>query len=125
MKNFRALALVYLLALEASAGENKYLGVLSSAGTTINNGTTAAPFVIPPNSKITMHCSAAVFVYVDNATTATSGATKGVPVGASTLFPTSVQGSKIVISSVLSAVVAMIPSSGSATCDVWQRDGAE
>lgn len=121
----RILSLLCALAFvspPAHAGENKYLGAIVAAAASVNNSTTAAPFVIPPMSKLTVYCTAAVNMLADNTTTAAAGATKGVPVAATTLFPTSVGGKLIVISGQPSALLVIF---GTATCDVWLRVGDE
>lgn len=125
----KLLALLPLLALfgsPARAGEMKYLGAIVSTGTSVSNVSTAAPFVIPPNAKLTLYCDAGGRLLTDSRSVATSGATKGLPVGASTYFPTSV-GNQVVsqISSVTTALIAWISNSGTATCDVWVRTGNE
>lgn len=107
----------------AEAGERAHLGVITVAGASLTNATTAVPFAIPTNAKITLYCTAAVQVLTDAfvVTTGTTG-TKGVPVAALTLFPTSVSEAKATIASRPSAVIAII---GTASCDVWQRLGTE
>lgn len=117
-----SLALLLCLSLPATAGENKYLGAIVVSGSSLTNITTAAPFAIPPGAQITINCDAAVRVLVDNFSTANSGATKGVPVAASTNFPTSVGRYLALLNGSQSAVIAVI---GTATCDVWQRSGTE
>jgi hypothetical protein len=107
----------------AAAGENAHLGVLTASGSSVNNLTTAVPFRIPPGAKVTLVCTAAVQVLVDNFVTSTSTTgTKGVPVGANALFPTSVGRANGSISGTPTAVIAMI---GTGSCDVWTRDGNE
>jgi hypothetical protein len=111
-----------LAAGTADAGENKYLGAIVVAGASLTNATTAAPFIIPPGAILTINCSAAVNMLTDATVTATSGATKGLPVPAATNFPTSVGKSLTTITGQPSALLAVI---GTATCDVWQRVGNE
>lgn len=107
----------------ARAGENRHLGAIVVSGASLTNVTTAVPFNIPTNAKLTLYCTAAVQVLTDTlvVTTGTAG-TKGVPVAALALFPTSVGPTKSAISNVPTAVIAII---GTATCDVWQRLGTE
>lgn len=122
---FRYLCLVALLAVPftAQAGENKHLGDIVVAGASLTNVTTAVPFVIPQNAKITLYCTAAVQVLTDVllVSTGTAG-TKGVTVAATTLFPTSVT---LTLSSVGGRATAVIAVIGTATCSVWQRTGGE
>jgi hypothetical protein len=120
------LSLCLLLAVPASAGENAYLGAIVVSGASLTNFTTAAPFAIPPGAKLTISCTAAVQYLSDNLVVTTSGAGKGAPIPATTLFPTSVGKAKGVITSggltTQSAALAVI---GTGTCDVWLRDGLE
>lgn len=121
----RFLLLVVLLSLpqRAWAGERKHLGSIVVSGSSLTNATTAVPFVIPLNAKITLYCTAAVQVLTDSTvvTTGTAG-TKGVPVPANTLFLTSVSETISVVGGRYSALIAII---GTATCDVWMRLGNE
>jgi hypothetical protein len=121
-RHFRNALAVILLSVTATAGENRYLGAIVVSGASLNNTTTAAPFVIPTGAKVTVNCTAAVNMLVDNLSTSTSGATKGLPVSASVNFPTSVGRSLSTISGQSTAVVAVI---GTGTCDFWLRDGNE
>ncbi|MBL0304409.1 MAG: hypothetical protein IPQ23_22410 [Cytophagaceae bacterium] len=116
------LSLLLCLSLPATAGENKYLGAIVVSGSSLTNLTTAAPFAIPAGSKLTINCTAAMNVLMDSTSTATTGATKGLPVPASTNFPTSAGKALASVSGSPSAVMAVI---GTGTCDVWQRDGNE
>lgn len=120
-----ALIIALLVSVTANAGEFKYLGRLTSTGTSVNNTTTAVPFQIPNNAKITIYCDAAARVLHENESTANSGATMGVPIPATTLFASSALSAKVRVSGVLSAVMAMISISGTSNCDVWLRSGTE
>lgn len=127
LRNTAALALLAacLVPASVSAGESRYLGTLTSTGTAVNNTTTATPFVIPPGARLTVVCDAAARLLTDSTATANSGPTKGVPVGASAVWPTSVGSAKATLNGERTAVVAMISQSGTANCDVWVRDGTE
>ena len=119
-------ALMLCLAGSAWAGENIHLGTMTMTGSSVTNVTTAVPFVIPLNSKITVYCSAAgVQMLTDSFTvsTATLG-TKGIQVPGATLFPSSVTKRMSQVSGKDSAVVAMI-GTAAITCDFWQRPGGE
>jgi hypothetical protein len=123
MRPFRlALAVALALGLSVQAGENKYLGAIVVSGASLTNLTTAAPFAIPPGAKFTVNCTAAVNMLVDNLSTSTSGATKGLPIPASTNFPTSCGRALGAVNNSPSCVVAI---TGTATCDAWLRDGNE
>ena len=85
-----------LCAATAWAGE-VFLGVIiATSGADTTNATTATPFCIAGDSKLSIWCDAAAYISTD--TTQQTGsfldggtnATVGVPVQASTLFPTSV-----------------------------------
>ena len=110
----------------AEAGENKLLGTITSTGTSVNNTTTAVPFSIPAGAKLTLRCDTANGVLlVDQVSVATSGASKGIPVPGTTLFPTSVGKANGSISGNPTAMIALISSTGTTNCDVWNRDGLE
>ena len=119
-------SLCLLLAVPASAGENAYLGAIVVSGASLSNFSTAAPFVIPPGSKVTMNCTAGVQYLSDALLVTVSGANKGAPIPATANFPTSVgkaKGNIVVLGvNVQSAALAII---GTGTCDVWLRDGNE
>ncbi len=118
-----ALSAALLVAAPAQAGENKHLGVITVAGASLTNQTTAVPFAIPPGAKLTLVCSAAV-QYLADATVVTTGTTgsKGYPIAASTGFPTSVGGAQVRIGGKDSGLIAII---GTGFCDVWARQGTE
>lgn len=117
------LCLVALAPSKAEAGENTHVGVITAAGSSVTNVTTAVPFRIPPGAYVTLYCTAAMQVLVDNTVVSTSTTgTKGVPIAATTLFPTSVGQAKSSISGSPTAVIAII---GTGSCDVWLRMGNE
>lgn len=122
MGRLLVLVLLCLFATPTQAGENKYLGAIVVSGSSLTNLSTAAPFAIPGGALLTINCTAAMNMLVDNTSTATSGATKGLPVPASTNFPTSVGKAFSLLSGSPTAVIAII---GTGTCDVWQRSGTE
>jgi hypothetical protein len=120
--------LALTLGVYAEAGENKYLGVLTSTGTSVNNTSTAVPFVVPAGAQLTLFCDTANARYLsDQSSTAASGATKGAPIPSQTLFPTSVGGIKANLgtTSTPTAWIALISTSGTTNCDVWARSGTE
>jgi hypothetical protein len=114
-----------VLSSEAVAGESRHLGVVLMTGLSVTNVTTAAPFQIPAGAKLTINCSAAVQVLTDSTTVSvgTTG-TKGLPVGATSNFPTSVGQARSTVNGNPSAVIAFIGTAAT-TCDIWLRDGAE
>lgn len=120
-----ALLIALLVVRNSSAGEFKYLGRLTSTGTSVNNTTTAVPFQIPSNAKLTVYCDVAARILHESDSTANSGATTGVPLPATTLFATSALSAKTRVGGVLSALMAMISVTGTANCDVWLRTGTE
>lgn len=115
----KLITLIAVLAATAHAGENRYLGQIVVSAASLTNVTTAAPFTIPPGAKITAFCTAGVNILVDNLVVT---AVTGLPLGASTLFPTSVGRAGATISGQPTAVIAVI---GTATCSFWLRDGNE
>lgn len=117
--------IIALLNISINAGELRYLGRLTSTGTSVNNTTTAAPFAIPPMSKLTIYCDAAARILHENESTANSGATMGVPLPATTLFSSSSGTRKATVASAGSSLLAMISVSGTVNCDVWLRSGTE
>jgi len=120
-----ALIIAFVVSLPAAAGEFKYLGRLTSTGTSVNNMTTAAPFNIPSNAKLTIYCDVAARILHESESTANSGATTGVPLPATTLFASSALVAKYRSGGVLTALIAMISVTGTANCDVWARTGNE
>lgn len=129
MKQLALVAL--LLAAPAFAGE-QYLGVIvSGAGADTTNASTAAPFVVPHGSKLSLYCTAAVLICTDTASACTvlGGAQPGVPWAALTLFPTSVMPNPkstltVSISSQTSSIVRIV-GAAAVTCYVWARYGNE
>ena len=131
----RALFLLAALAVltapqRAEAGE-EYLGaIVSGAGADTTNGTTASPFVIPLGSKLTLYCTAAAYVCTDTTTAcaAVGSAGAGVPVAATTNFPTSVRALSsapfITISGARSSIVRIF-GAGAVTCYAYARNGNE
>lgn len=123
-----ALALAVLLSFPALAGETIRGIIVSAAGADTTNASTAAPFPLPANTKITIACTAAAFICVGPTTCTASlaGANPGVPVSASEKFPTSTQGmvSGVTVSSAPTAVVRIV-STTAVNCVVWERKGDE
>lgn len=124
------LLVIAIISLPALAGE-EYLGdITSTAGEDKTNGSTAAPFVVPVGSKVTLNCTAAANVCTDTSSACTtSGAGKGVPVAALSNFPTSVrpQPSSAPTINVLgkTSSIIRIVGAGAVTCSVWARNGNE
>lgn len=123
---------VALFALVAFAGE-RYLGTIVSAAVDKTNATTATPFFVPPNAKITIQCDAISYVLTDTSTAVSS--TNGVKLAADFIFPTSTTtsptaalgdgGTPWTDGGIRGAVVRAIASTGTANCKVWQRLGTE
>lgn len=106
----------------AAVGEFRLLGTIVSAGASVSNISTAAPFSIPPLTSLTLQGDAAFHVLVDNNTVAVSGASRGVKVAADAIFQTAVGARHtVVLSSIPSAVVAIIPVTGAANVFVYER----
>lgn len=123
-----AVVLAVILSAPAFAGET-YRGIIvSAAGADTTNASTAAPFVVAANTKLTIVCTAAAFICVGPTTCTASlaGANPGVPVAASEKFPTSSQGmvSGVTISGASTAVVRIV-STTAVNCVVFERKGDE
>lgn len=128
----RRLALLAVLSFAggADAGE-RYLGsIVSSAGADTTNATTAAPFLVPAQAKITLWCSATAYVLTDTTTAVTtgSGAQPGVPLTASEKFPTSTAAKPRVTDAFSPAnggAIVRIMGPAAVTCHVYARSGTE
>jgi len=86
------LALAFaLLSMPALAGERLLGKIVSGAGADTSNDSTATPFRVPNDAKITVVCTATAYVLTDSATAVTdlTGANPGMPVTANEKFPTS------------------------------------
>lgn len=118
---------VLLCALPALAGE-RYLGsIVSAAGADTTNGTTATPFFVAPDSKLTIFCNAAAYVITDTKTAANTGGTSGLPLSSGEKFPTSV-GTQTRDTSGTAAnggAIVRIAGAGAVTCYVYERRGNE
>lgn len=124
----RALLLSCFLASAAFAGE-VYKGIIvSAAGADTTNVSTAAPFALSANAKVTVACTAAAFICVGPTTCTASltGANPGVPVTASEKFPTSTNGmvSGATVSGASTAVIRIVATTA-VNCVVWERKGDE
>lgn len=124
MRRILALCLA-VLAAPALAGE-RYLGaIVSAAGADTTNDSTATPFLVPSDARITIWCNAAATVITDSRTAVTS--TTGMPVGASEKFPTST-GTQVKVVSATAAnggAIVRIVGAGAVTCYVFERRGNE
>ena len=117
------LVAVVLLSLPAIAGE-RLLGTLTSTGSDVTNATTAVPFFVPPDAKLTVQCDATAYFITDDETAVTSA--RGLKLGADVLFPTSTGTLvRVTISTQSSAVLRVISASGTVNCKVWERRGNE
>lgn len=112
---------------EALAGE-RYLGsIVSGAGADTTNLSTATPFVVPPNARLTIQCNAAAYFISDTTTAVTS--TLGVELPANSIFLTKVASTPrvgITISTVYYLTnILRIAGPAAVTCDVFARNGDE
>ncbi len=106
-----------------SAGVN---AIVSVAGADTTNASTATPFFIPTAAKITIWCNAAAYIAISSRVAANATG-NGVPVAASTLFPTST-GSTITSQTAnasLGGAIVRIFGAGAVTCYVYVRRGTE
>lgn len=126
--NRLAFVAVTLLSLGAFAGET-YRGIIvSAAGADTTNASTAAPFLLPAASKVTVACTAAAFICVGPTacTASLAGANPGVPVAANEKFPTSTNAlvTGVTISSKATAIIRIVATTA-VNCVVWERRGDE
>ena len=145
MRRLALLAVTAAIASVAWGGENLFLGTITSVGSSKTNVTTATPFAIPAGSKVTLYCTNTSNVLVDNYSTSATvtSSVYGLPVSATTLFPTSVGANRSRIAPVPyanlpdggtdggtdggfgipTAIIAVYSADGG--CSVWQRSGTE
>lgn len=126
----RVALLLCLLSLPAFAGERLLGKLVSGAGADITNDSTATPFFVAPNAKITVVCTAAAYVLTDSnsAVTDLTGANPGLPVTASEKFPTSTGAQVRVTGSATAAAggaIIRIMGPAAVNCWVYQRNGTE
>lgn len=123
----RLTALLCLLSLPAFAGET-YLGaIVSAAGADTSNDSTATPFLIPSDAKLTVVCNASAYVITDSRSAATTNGTNGLPLSSGEKFPTST-GTLVKVVSATAAnggAIVRIAGAGAVTCWVYQRRGNE
>lgn len=129
-----------LVAGSALAGERLLGTIVSGAGADTTNATTAAPFAIPPNTRLTIVCNATANICANSATacTALAGSNSGLPVTSNEKLPTSsgagdtatVSGAQVgpprtqVIAGKRS-VTFRIFGPAAVSCVVWSREGDE
>lgn len=118
-----------VLAASLSFAGEQLLGTITSGGTSVTNATTAVSFNIPPMSKLTVQCDAASYIATD-ATTVTTAS--GLKLATDVALPTSVGNASPIIlpadggtTARTSARIAVISSSGTANCKVFERSGRE
>ena len=119
----RAAYVVSFVALCAWAGD-RYLGTITSTGSSVNAGSTSSPFSIPTGAKLTVQCDATTYLNTDTKTAVTSS--NGVKLSADQAWQTST-GYQTVTNDggVPSSIVNVISSSGTVNCKVFQRLGTE
>jgi hypothetical protein len=87
-----------------------YSGTIVSAGSTTNNGTTAAPFTLPQTTKVLVQCDAASYLAFGTSSV-TVTANNGLRVEANATWDSRTTQSK--------TYVAILPVSGSSNCKVF------
>jgi len=139
MKRF--VLLLAVLSMPALAGELPLGEIISVAGADTTNASTAVPFAIPTNTKITVSCTLAANICVSSTTACTDigGANAGVPVVAKEKLPTSTNAANYavvakravrrsptvsIVAGEQSALVRIF-AAGAVTCTVWSRSGNE
>lgn len=118
---FAGLLAVGLIGYRAHAYE-LYLGVITSAGTSITNGTTGTPFTIPDGAPLAMQCDAAACVTVGLASAGTVTASCSATLGGVALSAGQLYDVPMVSKSNAAGVdtIAVISSSGTANCRVYR-----
>jgi len=136
----KKLVLICLIALPALAGERQIGVIVSAAGADTTNATTAVPFAITPNTRLTVSCTAAANICANSSTacTAVAGANAGLPVTAGEKLPTSadtgdlvttagaaVGPPKTVVVAGKKSVTFRIFGAAAVSCTFWARNGDE
>ncbi len=125
-----ALIVIALLSASTAFAGETYLGALvSAAGADITNDSTATPFYVPSDAKITVVCNAAAYVITDTRSAATTNGTNGLPVSSGEKFPTST-GTQVKVSTASGTAAAggaivRIAGAAAVTCWVYARRGNE
>lgn len=134
------LAAILLLATSALAGERLLGTIVSGAGADTTNATTAAPFAIKPNTRLTIQCTASANICANSSTacTALAGSNSGVEVSSKEKFPTSAgsgdlpttSGAQVgpprtVIVAGKVSVTFRIFGPAAVSCVFWSREGDE
>ena len=139
MKTF---ILAVLLSLPAFAGERLLGSIVSGAGADTTNATTATPFAIPPEAKLTIQCTATTSICVSSSTACTLAGTTGnpgvavgpapdkLPTSANTGDLTTTSGAAVspprtVVVAGKRSVTVRIVASAASTCNVYARNGDE
>lgn len=107
-----------LLSAFVHAGETRVGKITATAPTAKNNSTTAVPFTLGGNTKLSIQCDAVAFVLVTTNSAALATA-DDVKIAADQLFPTSTP------SGVGATYISILPASGTANCKVYIRSGNE
>ena len=135
------LSLLIITALPAFAGERLLGSIVSAAGADTTNATTATPFAIAPETKLTIQCTAATSICVSSSTTCTLAGTTtnpGTEAAARTFFPTSANTGDLTTTSGAAvgpprtvtvaskkSITIRIVASAASTCNVYARNGDE
>ena len=124
MKNALVVAALFC-AGPALEGERLLGSIVSVAGADTTNATTATPFFVPSDAKITTWCGAAGFIITDTLTPAS--ATNAMPVAANEKFPTST-GTMVKAppgTAATGGAIVRIFGAAAVTCFVFERRGNE
>ena len=98
---------------------NKYLGTLTSTGTSVNNSTTAVPFTIPKGASLVFQPDGVGYLLADSTSVTSSN---GVKLSADDRFPADCGTlTTVVVSSNQGSVASWISSSGTTNCKVFER----
>lgn len=119
----RLLPILLLLVSTPALAREKWLGRLTSTGTSVNNTTTAVPFTMASGISVALQCDGGASVRggsgSSTAASETAGASKGTRISTDQLFDLGRTGVKS-SDGVAFDTIAMISISGTVNCDVFE-----
>jgi hypothetical protein len=114
--------LVTAFALHAFAGEVRIGKITATSPTAQNNKTTATPFFVPSDTRLTVQCDAAVYIEVTDGAVCTAATSDSFKLAADAWLPTSTPPGH---AHHLGGCVSILPVTGTANCKVATRSGNE
>lgn len=119
----KAVLLVLLLSALPALARERWLGRLTSTGTSVNNTTTAVPFTFASGIPLAIQCDSGASVRAgvgsSSAVSESAGATKGTRVSTDQLFDLGRSGQKAADGTAYDTI-AVISISGTVNCDVFE-----